>query len=111
MQDMTIKSVVAVPVLAFLAIGIASAGSQFSLATPVNLGTHKLKAGTYEVSLKKDQAVFTNEDGKSFTVSVKIEQADKKFSGTVAAVNTKNGADELTEIDLGGSTTKLMFGQ
>lgn len=104
---MTIKSILAVSVLALSAVVLASA-EDFTLSQAASIGSQKFKVGTYSVSVKKDQAVFTNPDGKTFKLPVKIEQADKKFVSTMVNVST-GGA--LTEIDLGGSTTKLMFGQ
>ena len=101
----------AAPALALLMAGMAFAGSRFSISDTVNLNGKKLKAGEYEVVLKKDQAVFTNPDGKTFSVPVKVEQAQTKFSDTMALTKDVNGSPELTEVDLGGSTTRLIFGQ
>lgn len=110
---MTLKAIFVVWTLAISTVGLAMAGSSsFTLATPAMIGTHKLKPGGYEVNVKKDQAVITNnEDGKSFSVPVKIEQGDKKFYSTTVSTKTNNGADEISEIDLGGSTTRVVFGQ
>jgi len=66
-----------------------------------------LKAGEYEVTVKGDQAVFTSDGGKTYKVAVKVEQSDKKFAST--SIDTNN--DTIKEIDLGGSSTKLTFGQ
>ena len=103
------KSLFAVCVLVSAAVLAIAASSTFTLANPANLGTHKMKPGQYEVSVKKDQAVITNEDGKSFSVPVKIEQADKKFDATMVGTKQGSGGEEVSEIDLGGSTTKLVF--
>lgn len=108
---MKMKLRFAVPALALMMTGMAFAASHFSLTDTVDLNGKKLKAGEYEVALKKDQAVFTNPDGKSFSVPVKVEQAQTKFSSTFAITKDVNGSPELTEIDLGGTTTKLVFGQ
>jgi predicted ThiF/HesA family dinucleotide-utilizing enzyme len=91
------------------AILVIAASNTFVLANPANLGTHKMKPGQYEVSVKKDQAVITNEDGKSFSVPVKIEQEAKKFGQTMVGTKKGTGSEEVSEIDLGGSTTKLVF--
>ena len=70
-----------------------------------------MKSGEYDVKVQGSQAVFTSDlNGKSFTVPVKIEQSDKKFEST-SVIITKNGVDSIQEIDLGGSATKLEFGQ
>lgn len=111
LNTMKTKSMFAVPALALALAGFAFAGSYFTLADTANLAGQKLKAGEYEVNLKKDQAVFTNPDGKTFKVSVKVEQADKKFPNTFAITKPGNGALDLVEIDLGGSTNRLIFAQ
>jgi hypothetical protein len=105
------KSIFVVCALALSMVGIAFAGSTFTLTGTSMLGTHKLKAGEYEVSIKGDQAVITNPDGKSFSIPVKVEQADKKFDTTSVGTSTANGVDGISEIDLGGSKTKLLFGR
>ena len=108
---MTRKSIFVVCALALATSGIALAGSYFTLATPATLATHKLKAGEYQVDIKKDQAVITNSGGKSFSIPVKVEQSDKKFETTSVGTSTVNGVDGISEIDLGGSKTRLVFGQ
>ena len=105
---MTAKSFLLISVVGITSIGIASAKSySFTLTTPTKAGATTLKPGDYEVSVKGTQAVFTSESGKSVSVPVKVEQSDKKFDST--AVNADS--DSIKEIDLGGSTTKLTFGQ
>ncbi len=108
---MKTKLRLAIPALAMMMAGMAFAASHFNLSSPVDLNGKKLKAGEYDVDLKKDQAVFTNPDGKTFSVPVKIEQAQTKFHDTMALTKDVNGSPALTEIDLAGSTTRLMFGQ
>lgn len=110
-HDMKTKLRMAAPALALMMAGMAFAASHFSLATAVDLNGKKLKAGNYDVVLKKDQAVLTNPDGKTISVPVKVEQAQTKFSDTMALTKDVNGSPALTEIDLGGSTTRLLFGQ
>ncbi len=108
---MTAKSIFVVCALAISSVGIATAGSYFTLVNPSTLGTHKLKPGEYEVNVKKDQAMITNPDGKTFAVPVKVEKGEKKFDNTSVGTVTNNGVESISEIDLGGSTTRLIFGQ
>jgi hypothetical protein len=108
---MNIKTTFIVGLLALTLTGMATAGSYFTMPAVAMLGTHKLKPGQYQVDVKGDQAVITNADGKSFSVPVKIEQADKKFDTTSVGTTTANGVDGVKEIDLGGSKTKLLFAQ
>lgn len=105
---MTAKSFILICVVGASTISIASAKSYyFTLTAPAKAGATVLKPGDYEVNVKGTQAVFTNNGGKSISVPVKVEQSDKKFDNT--SVDTS--ADAIREIDLGGSTTKLTFGQ
>jgi len=92
--------------LSMLAVAAASAASHYKLTldAPRTIGETQLKAGSYKVDIVGDKAVFTS--GKTTVeVPVKVENSDKKFSlTTVQAVDAK-----ILEIDLGGSTTKLVF--
>ena len=110
-RKMKMKFMFAVPAMALAMAGIAFAGSYFTLADTTNLAGKKLKAGEYEVSLKKDQAVITNPDGKTMKVPVKVEQAATKFPNTFAITKAGNGGVDLVEIDLGGTTNRLIFAQ
>jgi len=105
---MTAKSFLLICVVGASTIGIASAKSYyFTLTAPVKAGATVLKAGEYEINVKGDQAVFTNNGGKSVSVPVKVEQSEKKFDTTSVYTNS----DSLKEIHLGGSTTTLTFQQ
>jgi hypothetical protein len=98
--------------LALSTLGIVSAKSySFTLTAPTKVGTVTLKPAEYDVIVKGDQAIFTAGSGKTYKVPVKVAQGDKKFDNTTAVTSTKDGADTLSEIDLGGSNTKLQFGQ
>ena len=75
-------------------------------------GNAELKAGQYRLKVDGNQAVFANaENAKSFTALVGIESGDRKFDQTTIQCDKQDGPDNLREIDLGGSTTKLEFGQ
>jgi hypothetical protein len=108
---MKMKFTFAVPALVLAFAGFAFAGTYFTLADNANLAGKKMKAGEYEVSLKKDQAVITDPDGKTTKIPVKVEQAATKFANTMALVKPGNGGAELIEVDMGGTTNRLLFGQ
>jgi hypothetical protein len=110
---MTVKSLLIVCALTLSTIGIASAKSySVNFTTPTKAGATNLKPGEYQIKVEGSQAVFTDEQqGKSFSVSVKIEQSDKKFDDTSVQTTNANGMDTIHEIDLGGSTFRLEFGQ
>jgi hypothetical protein len=110
---MTVKSLLIVSALTLSAIGIASAkSSSVTFTTPSKAGATNLKPGEYRVKVEGGQAIFTDEQqGKSFSIPVKIEQSDKKFSDTSVDSSNANGIDTIHEIDLGGTTTRLEFAQ
>jgi len=110
-RKMKMKFTFAVPALVLAFAGFAFAGSYFTLADNTNLAGKKLKAGEYEVSLKKDQAVITDPDGKTTKIPVKVEQAATKFPNTMAIVKAESGGTDLMEVDMGGTTNRLLFGQ
>ena len=108
---MTSKSLLLIGTLALA--GIASAKSyDIVLSAPAKAGSVQLAAGEYSLKVQGNNAVFTNVDtGKSFTTAVKSEDAGKKFEATAVDTNNKNGSDEITAIELGGSSTKLEMGE
>jgi hypothetical protein len=109
---MNTKSLLIVGALTLSSLGIASAKSfDVVLGAPTMAGNVQLKAGEYKLKIEGSQAVFTDaESSKSFTVPVKVENADKKFDQTTVETTSQNGMDNIRVIDLAGSTTKLEFG-
>ncbi len=81
--------------------------SEKSMAGPV-----ELKAGEYKVKVEGSNAIFTSMDSnRSFTVPVKIEEGTEKFDQTAVQSQNTGAEPRLTTIELGGSHTKLQFGQ
>jgi hypothetical protein len=108
---MTTKSLLLIGTLALA--GIASAKSyDIVLSSPAKAGSVQLAAGEYSLKVQGSNAIFTNvETGKSVTAAVKVEDAGKKFSATAVDTNSSNGTDQITAIELGGSSTKLEMGE
>ena len=108
---MTTKSLLLIGTLALA--GIASAKSyDIVLSAPAKAGSLQLAAGAYSVNVLGSIAVFTNVDtGKKFIAAVKAEDAGKKFDDTAVDCNTKDGAERITSVELGGSSTKLQLGE
>jgi hypothetical protein len=70
----------------------------------------QLVAGNYQLKVDGANAVFTDSKRHSFTTAVKVETGAKKFEYT-AVDSTETGATELVHsIALGGSATKIEFG-
>jgi len=110
---MTIKSLLIVGALTLTSIGIASAKSYdvvFSATSRV--GNTELKAGEYKLKVDGGMATFTDQDSKTFSVPVKVENANKKFQSTsIESTSNAGDMDTVTAIDLAGSSTQLQFGK
>ena len=75
-------------------------------STVVN-GT-ELKAGECKVELHENKLVF--KQGKtSAEATVKVETSAQKFPSTTVGYAGDGAANDLQEIRLGGTTTKLLF--
>ena len=97
--------------LTLASLSLASAKSYDIILTQASkAGNVQLAAGEYRLKVEGSNAVFTNMDSnKSYTVPVKVENADKKFEQTAVDTNESNGSSTVEAIELGGSTTKLGF--
>jgi hypothetical protein len=103
------RKLLATAALCLFTLGIVSAKSySITLPSETKAGAVDLKPGDYTVKIEGNNAVFTNSNGdKSASVPVKVESSDRKFENT-SVITTKTGdTDEIKEIDLGGSKTKL----
>lgn len=105
-------------VLAVLAL-IASAGNvtkfsvyQVSFFKAVTVNNLELKAGDYKIAVGDAKVTITPAAGGSpVLVPVKIESVATKYDGTVVTYESRGGKTVISEIDLGGSKTKLVFAQ
>jgi len=109
---MTNRSLLLAGALALASFSIASAKSyDIMLTEPALAGSLHLKAGEYHVKVEGATAVFTSVDtAEKYTAPVKIEKTGKKFDQTAVETNTTNGTDKVQSIELGGSETRLDFG-
>jgi len=74
------------------------------------VGNTQLPAGQYTLKVEGSNAVITNdEDYKSVTAPIKIENVDKKYDETAVVTIRKGDAQHVSVIELGGSKTKLDF--
>jgi hypothetical protein len=108
---MTTKSLLLIGTLALA--GVASAKTyDLTLSAPANAGAVQMAAGAYSVKVLGGFAFFTNTDtGKKFIAAVKVEAAGQKFDTTAVDCTSKNGEDQITAIELGGSSTKIELGE
>jgi hypothetical protein len=92
--------------LSTLAVGIASAASQYdvTLLDSFSVGKAELKAGDYKVEMQGDKAVFTI-GKKTIAVPATLGKSDQPFASTVFV----SQHSKLKEIDLGGTQDKILF--
>ena len=98
------------------ALGLASIASAKSydilLTAPAKVGNMELKSGEYKLKVEGNQAVFTDvQNSKTLTAPVKIANNGKKFDHTSVETTKAGDMDNIQAIELGGSDTKLQFGQ
>jgi hypothetical protein len=75
-------------------------------------GSVVLPAGSYSVKLNNNQATFTSENGKKFTVPVKVDTAaTKKYDATEVRTTKQGDTSVIQSIDLSGTTEELQFGE
>ena len=105
------KTVFLAGVLALASLSIAFAKSyEVSFARVTQAGSIQLKPGTYELHVAGETATFINtENRKKFTVTVKVENAGKKFETTQVNATIDGNSGNLKNIQLGGSTTQIDF--
>lgn len=111
---MRAKTFLAAGILSLSMVAIGSAKSwDVMVDSPTMAGNVTLPAGNYSVKLNKNnQAFFTNqESGKRFTVPVKVQNADHKYSQTQVETKAQGDQHVMKSIDLGGTNEELNFGE
>jgi hypothetical protein len=92
---------------ALVGLAVASAKSYtVNLYQTAKVGSTELKPGEYRVDVEGDKAVIRNGKFRGET-PVKVETGDQKY-GTTSVRLTNTGT--VQEIRLGGTHTKLVFG-
>ena len=99
-------------VLAFAIFSIVAvaAGSNYkiTLTQPSVVTGKELKAGDYRLNVEESKVTIVS--GKdTVEVPVKVENNDKKFETTAIRYNQEGGKQNITEIRIGGTKTKLLF--
>jgi len=92
-----------------LALMMASAATyKVTLLQPSVLNGNQLKAGEYRLNIGDSQVTIT-QGKKSIEVPVKVENVQRKFDNTAVRYTEQDGKSMISEILLGGTTTKLVF--
>jgi hypothetical protein len=88
---------------------LASAATYtFKLFDSVTIDGKELKPGSYKVEVKDTTAVIRG--GKESTeVKVRTESTDRKYDSTSVRYSKDGSKNNLEEIHIGGSKTKLVF--
>jgi hypothetical protein len=94
---------------------VAMAGSKtydLVFSAPIKAGSVQLAPGEYKLTVEGSNAIFTGAHNRqSVTVPVKVENNDTKYEATALDSTMQGGAAQITSIQLGGSKTKLEFGE
>src|SRR5579872_1866988 len=89
---------------------LASAASTYkvTLAEPAIIAGSALKAGDYRITVDGDKATLTT--GKTrLEVPVKVETGSRKFQNTSVESRTQAGKNIVDDIQVGGTSTTLVF--
>lgn len=96
--------------LATLALALSAETHRVTLFQNTTVNGKELKPGDYKVEVKDSKAVISR--GKeSVESAVRVETTDAKFGATSVRYINGDGKSNLQEIRLGGTKTKLVFGE
>lgn len=100
-------------VFAFLMVSVASAKTYtVRLSQDAKVGSADVKAGEYKIQVDGSKVVFLdNRKRPAAETDAKVETNETKYKVTAVSVKEVNGANRVLSITLGGSTTKLVFGE
>ena len=100
--------------LGALALAVASAAPRGShlvtLYEPSVINGMELKPGEYRLEVNGNKATLKGAK-QSVEASVKVEEEPAKTSSTTVRYNTVEGKYKVEAIRLGGTKTKLVFGE
>jgi hypothetical protein len=105
-----------VVIFAILALAVAFGGTvpvpggnyRITLTQPSVVKGVELLPGEYRLSITADKITLNN--GKQNVESVvKVETMEKKFESTAIRYNSEAGKQQIVEIRIGGTKTKLSF--
>ncbi len=89
---------------------LAFGATEFRLSDKTKIGSLVLPAGNYSLNIKGSIANIKDEgSGKTFKTDVKSQSGNVKFRDTVVNAVKENGESRVRTIDVGGSTTTLLF--
>lgn len=87
----------------------ASKSYRFTLNQPATLNGTQLNPGDYRVEVEDDKGRIRV--GKTVVEApVKVETSEHKFKDTFVTFDTSNAGLKIKEIDIAGSTMRIIFG-
>ena len=101
---------------AILALVVASAGTvpapgssfRVTLSQPSVVKGTELKAGAYRINIGVEKVTFIS-GRTAVDASAKIETGSEKFDTTSVRFTTEGGKAIISEIRIGGTSTRLLF--
>jgi len=103
-----IKKIVFALVIFSVALAAAAGSYKITLTQPSVVNGKELKAGNYRLDVQESKVTIGN--GKdSVEVPAKVENGDQKFDTTAIRFSEEGGKQNITEIRIGGTKTKLLF--
>jgi hypothetical protein len=96
--------------LTVIASGDQSKSYRITLSDSFKVGNEQLSPGEYKLIVDAPKVSFTEvRTGKSVELEAKVETADEKFSQTAVHSRRDDGVSHLSEIQIGGSKTRITF--
>lgn len=98
--------------LAFAILSAALLGAKtytFTISEGAQAGKTHLMAGEYRLHLDGSNATLTDKAGHQVDTKAKVENGDRKYEQTAVATSEKAGIRQIDEIELGRTTTKVVF--
>jgi phosphoribosylformylglycinamidine (FGAM) synthase-like amidotransferase family enzyme len=109
---MKVKTFLAAGAMLLSLVAIGSAKSwEIVVDSNTKAGTVALPAGSYTVKIDNNQAKFISENGKTFTVPVKVSNGSAKYGETTVKTEKQGETTVIQSIDLSGTTEELQFGE
>ena len=107
------KKLIAITALTLCSLTLAVAKNyELTLSSTTKVGNIELKPGQYTLKVQGNKAIFTFVDtGKQTTTDVKVEETSQKFDTTRVDASKDGTVDVVKDIELGGSKTRLQFGE
>lgn len=99
-------------IFATLALAVAGAADKtyhVTLNETATVNGTQLKPGDYRIQVEGDKAVFKIGKKTVTEVPAKVENASHKFDSTQVAIEGANNQPKISEIRIGGTTTRIVF--